>query len=165
MLATGLYAFLAAVTVGFAVAVVKSREIFRATFALLGTLCGVAGLLAFYGATTIAALQVLIYVGAVFVLFLFAILVTDRPAERLFRTGVLPPALALFASAGLAALLIAIVPGMAGKVPGGRIPALAGGVIGRAFLQQYLLTFEVIGVLLLIGLIAAVLIIRKEIRR
>jgi NADH-quinone oxidoreductase subunit J len=155
-----LFAFFSAVTIGFGAVVAFTREVFRAAFALLGTLCGVAGIIALLGASTVAALQVLIYVGGVFVLFLFAILVTDRGGARLLRSRT-----TLTVSAGIGAILVA------GALIGGfpersaekmTVVAVTARQIGLSFLTDNLLTFEAVSVLLLAGLAAAVIIVRKE---
>jgi NADH-quinone oxidoreductase subunit J len=155
-----LFAFFAAITVGFGAVVAFSREVFRAAFALLGTLCGVAGIIALLGASTVAALQILIYVGGVFVLFLFAILVTDRPGTKLLRHRT-----SLTVSAGLGAILVT------GMLIGGfpensaekmTVTAVTAKQIGVSFLTDNLLTFEAVSVLLLAGLVAAVIVVRKE---
>ena len=69
---------LAAATVGGAVAVATSRNIVRSAFALLTVLFSVAGLYAVMKADFIAAAQVLIYVGGILVLIIFAVMLTHR---------------------------------------------------------------------------------------
>ncbi|MBL4888850.1 MAG: NADH-quinone oxidoreductase subunit J [Candidatus Lindowbacteria bacterium] len=160
-MATILFAFFAVLTIGFAVVVVFAKEVFQAVFALLGTLCEVAGLLAVTGATTVAALQILIYAGGVFVLFLFAVLVTDKPKGNVFRTSQLATAFAGVLASGIGLVIFSVVVSMDAAAP---LVASAGTAqaIGRSFLGSNLLTFEAVSVLLLVSLVAAVIVIRKE---
>lgn len=162
MIETGLFAFFSTITVTFALIVVFSKKIFRAAFALFGTLGGVAALLALMGATTIAALQVLIYIGGVFVLFLFAILVTERPELNLFRKSAAGAATGAGLAFVLAVILVRVAATGAMTITGH--DAVSASALGRAFIGDNLLTFEAVSVLLLVGLAAAVMVIRKELR-
>ncbi|MEK8023590.1 MAG: NADH-quinone oxidoreductase subunit J [Candidatus Hydrogenedentota bacterium] len=160
ILSFAFFSFFAAVTIGFGIVVAVAREIFRAAFALLGTLCGVAGMIAVMGAPAVAALQVLIYVGGVFVLFLFAILVTERPKETIFRRST---ALTMFAGVGACIIAAVLVVAMASSFEtltyAGQITARA---MGTSLIFDNLLVFEAVSILLLAGLAAAVMVIRKE---
>src|SRR5438093_12007937 len=68
-------------TVGSAVMVAFSRNIIYSAFSLLGTFAGVAGLYVFLGADFVAAVQLLIYVGGILILILFAVMLTHRITE------------------------------------------------------------------------------------
>lgn len=154
-----LFSFFAAVTIGFGFVVALSREIFRATFGLLGTLCGVAVLIALLGATTVAALQVLIYAGGVFVLFLFAILVTDRPGAGIFRRRKIQTFTAVLLSFGFAAVLLSSMTAI--RQP---LTAVSAMQIGRSLILGNVLVFEAVSVLLLAGLASAIVVMRKELK-
>lgn len=157
-----LFCFFAAATIGFAVVVALAREIFRAAFALLGTLIGVAGLIATLGSPTVAALQILIYVGGVFTLFIFAILVTERPGVSIFRRHRAAALAALVGAALVAALLLAGVARSPALVRSAAAATITARQIGFSLLTDNLLTFEAVSVLLTAGLVAAVIVIRKE---
>lgn len=154
---TGLFAFFAAATVGFALVVVFSREIFRAAFGLLGALCGIAVMALLLGSPTVAALQVLIYVGGIFVLFLFAILVTERPGATVLRRS----RLGIVAGGALAATLTALIVSAAPGAKDTIVPTTAR-ALGDSLIFENMLVFEIVSVLLLAGLVAAVVTIRKE---
>lgn len=161
-----LFGLFAGIAVASAAMVALAREVYRAAFALLGTIIGVAGLVALIGSPAVASLLVLIYVGGVFVLFVFAILVTDLPPASVFRAGVGARAAAVAAATGFAAvLLVAAV--RSPRLTGGGGPAEGAGAgarqIGLSFLTDNLLTFEAVSILLLAGIVAAVVVIRKEI--
>src|SRR5437870_13792752 len=75
---TAVFYLIAIITVGSAVMVAFSRNIIYSAFSLLGTFMGVAGIYIFLGADFVAAVQVLIYVGGILVLILFAVMLTHR---------------------------------------------------------------------------------------
>lgn len=74
----------ALVTLGSAVGVVASKEIVRAAGYLIIALLGVAALFALMGSLFVASLQVLVYAGAVIILFLFGVMLTrsEKPSSR-----------------------------------------------------------------------------------
>src|ERR671915_2523976 len=77
-LGTIIFYVIAAVIIASAAMVAFSGNIIYSAFSLLGTFMGVAGLYVFLGADFVAAVQVLIYVGGILVLILFAVMLTHR---------------------------------------------------------------------------------------
>src|SRR4249920_40268 len=75
---TAVFYLIALLTIASAGMVAFSRNIIYSAFSLLGTFMGVAGLYIFLGADFVAAVQVLIYVGGILVLILFAVMLTHR---------------------------------------------------------------------------------------
>src|ERR1044071_6611847 len=75
---TAVFYLIALITVISAGMVAFSRNIIYSAFSLLGTFMGVAGIYVFLGADFVAAVQVLIYVGGILVLILFAVMLTHR---------------------------------------------------------------------------------------
>jgi len=75
---TAVFYLIALITVVSAGMVAFSRNIIYSAFSLLGTFMGVAGIYIFLGADFVAAVQVLIYVGGILVLILFAVMLTHR---------------------------------------------------------------------------------------
>lgn len=149
------------VAVGGAVAVVAARSLVRAAVGLLAALAGAAGVFLALGSETVAALQVLIYVGGVTVLFLFAMMVTpqdgsiDRPRLALLLGIAGPVALAGLLLSRVALRAPRAFPDLAALEGSAR-------AIGRALITSYLLPFEMVSLLLLAGLFGAVVVIRKE---
>lgn len=156
----------AALTLASAGVVTFARNIIYSAFALLCTLLGVAALYVMLSNDFLAVVQVLLYVGGILVLILFAIMLTNRitdadgaavPTFR--RVGRL-----LLLAAAFAVLATAVV----GTVWHGTVkrvvfePATAR--LGNSLLETYLLPFEVVSVLLLLGLVGAVAVARKESR-
>jgi NAD(P)H-quinone oxidoreductase subunit 6 len=153
---------LALVVAGSSVIVAFSRNLVYSAFALLGSLAGVAGLFALLGADFLAVTQVLIYIGGILVLILFAIMLTSTIRDvRIANRSIGRPA-ALLAS-GVTFLLLV---GLAWRAPWLRAAAVSfrptTKAIGNGLLSKYVLPFEVVSVLLLIAVIGAVGIARKE---
>jgi NADH-quinone oxidoreductase subunit J len=161
LLAWTSFACLAAVTVGSAVLVVTLRNLFHAVLALIAALLGVAGLYLMLLAEFVAAIHVLIYVGAVATLFLFVIMLTVRIDDAALRQSnrQVIPALAL-CGVGLALLLAALLAAPWVLVDEIQPPGVQ--QIGHDMLTTYLLPFEVVSLLLLVALIGAVTLARRE---
>ncbi len=162
--ATVIFYLVAAVTVVFAAVVAFSRNIVHSAFSLVGTFGGVAGIYVLLGADFVAAVQVLIYVGGILVLILFAVMLTHRIAEVEITNrsvGKLPALIT--AGILLFSLFQAIQETRWVKAQEtGYLTTTA--QIGDLFLQNYLLPFELASVVLLVALIGAVILSRKEIK-
>jgi NADH-quinone oxidoreductase subunit J len=147
--------------------VVTVRNIFHAALYLALALFVVAALYVMLGAYFLAAVQVLIYIGAVVILAIFVInltrTVTGAPVT-LTRRWVIPAALV---SALTASLIVVALLKSAGTT-GAAVPAAAVGgegaaaALGRHLLGDFVLPFELVSVLLLSALIAAVVIVNKD---
>jgi len=94
--------------VGASVGVAMSRNIVRSAFSLLASLLGVAGLYALAGADFLAGIQLLIYVGGILVLILFAVMLTHRIADVKLSNASAPGFLAV-----LVVVLVLVVLAMA----------------------------------------------------
>lgn len=160
-----MFVFFAALTVLCALAVAFHRSIVHSAFGLVGTLFGVAGLYWTLGADFLGGLQVLLYVGGVTVLILFAVMLTTRDTTQL---SISRNVLIAAPIVGLVAVLVlksyrAINAGIEalGYEPGPAEPTTA--QIGNLFIAQdgFLLPFEVVAVLLLLVLIGAVTVARR----
>jgi NAD(P)H-quinone oxidoreductase subunit 6 len=158
------YLFAGMAIVG-AVGTAFSRNIIYSAWALLFAFMGVAGLYIFLGADFPAVAQVLIYIGGVLVLILFAIMLTKQIGEDPKLTNV---HLALPLGGALGAGAVGVLAYMALMAPWKVVPAPTfeptSGPLGIAFLTEYLLPFEVASVVLLAALIGSVVIARKEIK-
>ena len=159
-------------TVASALLVVTVRNIVHAAFSLMVTLFGVAGLYVFLQADFLAATQVIVYVGGILVLILFGVMMTsgrfEMPVQvkshidrgQLLLGGVI--ALALFM---LLLTVIANTPAWKNLIDDGTALPPTTELIGKRILNgPFLLPFEVASVLLLVALIGAALISRKEVR-
>jgi len=160
-----LFYLLAVVTVGFAAIVAFSRNIVHSAFALVGSFMGVAGVYVALAADFLAIVQVLLYIGGIVVLTLFAVMLTHRIADvRISNRTVGPlPALAVVGVvAGSMGYAILHTTWHAAEVAE-PAPTTAG--IGNAFLTTYALPFELASVVLLAALIGAVVLSRKELKQ
>ncbi len=158
----GIFYILAAFTVWAAVVVVLGKNIVRAAVALIFTFCGMAALYVLLDAEFLAAVQVLIYVGGITILLLFAIMLTSRissAATRVINDQVLLSAVA--AVGLLVGLIYAAVRGIPALSGPPRIPETTP-FLGRALLTTYALPFEVVSILLLAGMVGAIILARKE---
>jgi len=142
-----------------------SRNIIYSAWSLLFAFMGVAGLYVFLGADFPAVAQVLIYIGGILVLILFAIMLTKQIGGDPKLTNA---HIGLPAGAAIAAVTIATLTYMAVMAPWKVEPvqsyAPVSAELGKAFLLEYLLPFEVASVVLLAALVGAVIIARKEIK-
>jgi NADH:ubiquinone oxidoreductase subunit 6 (subunit J) len=161
---TVIFYLLAAVTLGSGAVVVTSSNIVHAAAALVPAFLGVTGLYILLNAEFVAGIQVLIYAGAITVLILFAIMLTEGGTGLGGRQRNEQTAVGAAVAAAMAALLIAVAArtGWAPPPPGATLPTYTPGAIGQSFLRQNLLVFEGTSIVLLVSLMGAILIARGE---
>ncbi|HWP23245.1 MAG TPA: NADH-quinone oxidoreductase subunit J [Candidatus Binatia bacterium] len=161
---TAVFYLIALMTVVSAGMVAFSRNIIYSAFSLLGTFMGVAGLYVFLGADFVAAVQLLIYVGGILVLILFAVMLTHRitDVEITNRAAGRIPALVIVG------VLLYLLIDTIRATPWARAKEIVyqatSATIGDLFLYTYLLPFELASLVLLAALIGAVVLSRKEIK-
>ncbi len=151
---------LAAITVGAAFGVAAVRNLIHSVVLLIVSFAGVAGLYITLSADFIAVVQILIYIGAIAILLIFAIVLTPR-AGRLNQEGfMLLPALVLAALVAGTMIFVAFDTNWAiSERDGFEDTATA---IGDLLLDKYALPFEIASVLLLSAIIGAILLVRPE---
>ncbi|MGA2009643.1 MAG: NADH-quinone oxidoreductase subunit J [Solirubrobacteraceae bacterium] len=150
-----------------AIGVVIVRNPFYSVLCLVGHLIALAALFLLLRAEFVAAAQVVIYAGAVMVLYVFVVAYVGGSDEPLHRPGgalrVLGP---LFALALAVELCIAMLGSTLSGIGGKGAPYVAGfgtpREIGRAFLTSYLLPFELASLLLLVAAMGAVVLARRR---
>jgi len=154
---------MAAFVLGGSLGVVVNRNLFHAALYLVLALFGVAGLFVLLEAPFLAAVQVLIYDGAITVLLTITIMVTGRVmgvSESVNRQW----PLAAFVGAAIAATLgFVVLDRFAGRLPVADVPAENILELGKALAdhQGYLVPFEVASVLLLAAMIGAIVVARE----
>ncbi|ABS25491.1 NADH-quinone oxidoreductase subunit J [Anaeromyxobacter sp. Fw109-5] len=155
---------LAAIAVAGAVGVAVSRNILYSALGLLMALLGAGGLYVFLSADFVAITQLLVYIGGVLVLVLFAVMLTSRITDvKVSNTSFGPVGGALlFVAAAPVLLAVALLTPWAVRIPDALAPTTAS--IGNAFLTRWLLPFEVASMVLLATLVGAVVIARKELK-
>jgi NADH-quinone oxidoreductase subunit J len=153
---------LAALTLVSAAGVVLSRSLIYSAFALLGSFFGVAGFYVLLGADFLAASQLLIYIGGILMLLLFGVMLTHKLYDLDLKTEVVQFAPGLIVAGGLFAILTVSAFRTEWALGAGRAPAATTEEIGHAFMGDWILPFEAASVLLLVALIGAALIVRRN---
>src|SRR5499427_6287757 len=141
-LSTAVFYLVALITVGSALMVAFSRNIIYSAFSLLGAFAGAAGLYVFLGADFVAAVQLLIYVGGILVLILFAVMLTHRITDVQVTNRAAGRIPALIITGVLMYLLIQTVRGTSWVKAKELVYRATTGTIGDLFLESYLLPFE-----------------------
>jgi NADH-quinone oxidoreductase subunit J len=156
-----LYLFVVLAVAG-AVAVATMRHVLHAIIGLGVCLFGLAGIFLYLGSPFVAAMQVLIYIGGISVAMVFAMMLSVSMARKA------PVDWGKLALAGAGAL--AFVGGVAPIILGAKFPeagpadAEAWGVaaVGTAFTSTYSVVFELLSLVLLVAIIGAILVARRE---
>lgn len=159
-----LFLAIAAFTVVASAGVAFSPNIVYSAFSLMGTFMGVAALYVFLAADFVAVVQVLIYVGGILILMLFAVMLTHRIADvRISNRSVgRLPALVIATVIGTTMTIAVFRGGWQQITPRPARPTITD--IGNLFLTSYVLPFELASVVLLAALIGAAFLSRKELR-
>ncbi len=154
----------ATLTVLGAAGVAFSRNLVYSAFALLASLFGVAALFAWLSADYLAITQVIVYVGGILVLFLFAVMLTHKISEVKDSN----PLIGVVPAATVTSGLLFLLGYVAVKTPWKLIPdplyRETTAPIGNLFLTTYLLPFEILSVLILGALVGSVIMARKEMK-
>ena len=153
---------LAVITVGSAVGVVTSKNIFYSALLLIASLFTVAGFYILLEAPFLAAVQVLIYVGAIAVLIIFAVMLTERMMSKTVRAFNEQWQIALIVAICLAGVMLYVVVTADWHVSAAPPPTDAVAALGKTLMSTYVLPFEVASVLLLMALIGSIIIAREE---
>ncbi|KAF3887884.1 MULTISPECIES: NADH-quinone oxidoreductase subunit J [Nostocales] len=157
------FSLLAVMLIGAALGVVLIENIVYSAFLLGGVFVSIAGLYLLLNADFVAAAQLLIYVGAVNVLILFAImLVNKRQAFVPFPTAWIRKALTAVVSVGLFALLSTMILATPWSLSNAQPVANSIVLIGEHFFSDFLLPFELASVLLLMAMVGAIILARRE---
>jgi len=156
-----LVAGLATLMLAAGLAVVTMRDIIRCGLAMIVCFLALAGLYVTLGAPMVAAAQVIVYIGAISVLILFAIMLTQdkaAPSRLVFQTQAAPAAVAAIILAVLVAVAVA-------GTDWGSVGALVGAAttdIALHLFENYVLAFEAVSVLLLAAVIGGVFLAKRE---
>ena len=156
-----LVASLATLMLAAGLAVVTMRDIIRCGLAMIVCFLALAGLYVTLGAPMVAAAQVIVYIGAISVLILFAIMLTQdkaAPSRLVFQTQAAPAAVAAI----ILAVLVAVA---AAGTDWGAVGTLVGAAatdIALQLFENYVLAFEAVSVLLLAAVIGGVFLAKRE---
>ena len=157
------FGILAAAMAVAAIGVVRTNNVVHAALYLVVVLAGGAAQFILLGQEFVAWVQVLVYIGAVIVLFLFGIMLTRapmHPGEKLDNDLRWPAAVtSLFLAGVLVGLLVDAFHGR--RRSSSTAPTRTAAVTDAIF-RTYIVPFEVVGVLLLAALVGAVVLARKD---
>ena len=158
------FIILSIAALGGALGVVFARNLFRSALALVLSFVGVAGFYVLLQAELLAMIQILVYVGAIAILIIFAIMLSRRLMSSETQpwneqwVGAVIVAVVLFAA--LVFILVRVDwPTTEAQVPADAISQLGQALVSPDF---YVLPFEVASVLLLVALVGAVIIAREQ---
>jgi NADH-quinone oxidoreductase subunit J len=141
-----------------------SRNPVTSAMFLVLTIGSMAGLFVLLHAFFLAAVQILVYAGAVMVLFLFVIMLLNPKEEQRRSFSLVAGGQALLAAGALAWILLRVIEGSGAAAAAA--PAVEGGTgeLGRALFTRYLLPFEVVSVVLLVAMVGVILLSKKDLK-
>jgi len=141
-----------------------SRNPVTSAMFLVLTMASLAGLFVLLHAFFLAAVQILVYAGAVMVLFLFVIMLLDLKEEERRRVRFTGLAAGIISVGTILAVFLASLHKSSLAEP--RAPLLEGQTpdLGRLLFESYLLPLEIVGVLLLVAMVGVVLLSKKNLK-
>ena len=160
MLTAFFYVFSGALIVS-ALGVVCARSAVYSVLSLVSAMCMLAGLFALLKAYLVATILVLVYAGAVLVLFLFVVMLVDfRKTSSDWQRGGFAPVLSGLLAIVLCAQLFAVFPKIVEN------PGVVGNTtaIGELLFNRYVLPFELTSFLLLAAVVSVVVLAKKDAR-
>ena len=166
-----LFYLFAGLAIGGAVGVVMSRSPVGSLLFMVTTLAAMAGTFVLLEAHFLAAIQIIVYAGAIMVLFLFVIMLLNlgHDYQRDLKGGAF--AILSFGVIGLIAGLLAQQLGASGSMAGPGAEAIdaataeigALGVIAEPLYTTYVVPFEITGILLLVAIVGALALAKREV--
>ena len=160
-----LFTILGALAIGSAVGVIAVRSPISAAMSLVVHFIALAGLYLSLNAMFMAAIQVLVYAGAIMVLVVFVIMLLnlgseDSLRERFSSRQGLGIAMSILLGAGLIFTITRVAfdaPGESGLPPGGSVEA-----VGKALFIDYVYPFEMVSLILLAAVVGAVVLAKRH---
>ncbi|WP_088243445.1 NADH-quinone oxidoreductase subunit J [Calothrix rhizosoleniae] len=157
------FAILAVMMIGTALGVVLTSSIVYSAFLLGGVFISIAGMYLLLNADFVAMAQILVYVGAINVLILFAIMLVNKRQEFVaLPTTWIRKILTALVSVGLFALLSTMVLATPWSHSSATPVNNSVVLIGEHFFSDFLLPFELASVLLLMAMVGAIILARRE---
>ena len=157
-----LFYVFAAIAVGTTLLVVVQSNPVHSVLLLIGSFIGLAGLYVLLDAPFVAVIQIIVYAGAIMVLFLFVVMLLDAPREEVVRlTGLESSGTRAFG--GLLAMAFALElawaltrsRGLAVAAIGDR-PSFSVPQIGQRLFQEYAFAFEATSILIIVAMVGAI---------
>jgi NADH-quinone oxidoreductase subunit J len=163
------FAIIAVVT---SLLVIAQRSPIYSVLLLIASFGALSGLYVLLQAPFVAVIQIIVYAGAIMVLFLFVVMLLNAPQEDTVedeRRGLLVPSSAMRAGGALAVVLLVeliwALTQSGGELPAGSATAVESvRAIGRLLYTEYAFAFEVTSVLILVAMVGAVVLAGRESR-
>ena len=152
----------AAVTLVSAFIVVSARNVVHAAFSLMFTLFGISGLYVLLGADFIAVVQILVYVGGILILMLFGVMLTNKITSVSIKSSNIHTLPAVIGVGLFAGAITAIMIKTGWKINPSAIPETTSFTLGKTLLSEYVLIFELLAMVLLIALVGAASMARRD---
>lgn len=155
------FAAVAFIVLGSAIMVVTLKNIFHSLLFLVLAFLGVAGVYLLLSADFLAAVQVLVYIGAIVILMMFALMLTHRVMTTRITQTVGQWWLAFPAAIGVLVVLVRLFvlnPWALKATPA----APTTGIIGKALLTKYMLPFELASIVLLVAMVGAIVLAKED---
>lgn len=158
-----LFYIFAALTLFCGLLVILNRNPVNSAMFLVLSMGAMAGLFVLLHAFFLAAIQVLVYAGAVMVLFLFVIMLLDLKEEQRRNINVFGAAAGIISVCAIGFLMVRLLAkpniSTAANMPeGATIP------LGKMLFTSYALPFEILSVLLLVAMVGAILLSKKDLK-
>ena len=161
------FILISVLTLGCGLMVVLSRNLFHSALWLVGSFFGVAALYGLLEAEFLAVAQILIYIGAIVVLFLFGVMLTRAPMRE--ESGKLDnnqrlagAVVSLFLFGVLTVFLIDAFEGSEIEFSDKLVKMGSTAEVGQSIFREYVIPFEVVSMLLLAALVGAVALARRD---
>lgn len=155
-----IFYIISAIIIISALYVVLAKSIFRSALSLATSLMAVALLYFFLNAPFLAAMQILIYVGGIVILILFAVMLTERMANKKMAQINAQVFQSLIAVILIFILFFNILKRIKLSGMTGNFPDIS--AIAQILFKDYIIQFEVLSVVLLVALIGAIVIAKKD---
>src|SRR3989338_1983516 len=161
-LSASIFYLIALVRIIFAILSVTLKNMFHSALALIVMLLGVAAFYIYLDAEFLALVQILIYVGAIMALVIFAIMLTAEIYNKNIKRHNQQKLISLIIASGMAGFLIFVLSRFKAKNGISFFEPLTLYMIGKELLTKYVLPFELISIILLAALVGSAAISKKE---
>jgi len=165
---TVIFLAISLLTVFFGCVVAFSKNLVRSAFALLGVFAGVFGLYVLLSADFVAIIQLVIYIGGILVLILFAIMLTSKieasSGKKFLVNKAVEPLPAIVGTLIVGALIVGAILRTRWQTFGAERFAATTSAIGNKLLREYLLPFELVSLILVLVLVGAIVLARREVK-
>lgn len=159
---TGLFWIFSILGLAGGVGLILNRSAVYSALSLILNFFSIAGLYLSLGAEFLAAIQILVYAGAIMVLFLFVIMLLNLEDEQGVTKFDSRRGIALILAVGFIAEMVFVFRSFQGTSVGGTFEYGSVESVGRSMMTDYLFPFEMISVILLTALIGAIVVARKH---